>query len=119
MRIAPQLMTYADSWAATWRRSRVSSTARCRACSDGIHILPPFPSSGDRGFAPMTYDEIEPAFGSWADIERLATRRDVLLDVMINHVSRRSPGVRGLPPVRPTVALRRPVHHARQGLAGR
>ena len=39
----------------------------------------------------MTYDEIEPAFGSWADIERLAAGRDVLLDVMINHVSRRSP----------------------------
>jgi sucrose phosphorylase len=57
----------------------------------GLHILPPFPSSGDRGFAPMTYDEIEPAFGSWADIERLAAGHDVLLDVMINHVSRRSP----------------------------
>ena len=38
----------------------------------------------------MTYDEIDPAFGTWADIERLATMHDVLVDVMINHVSRRS-----------------------------
>ena len=26
----------------------------------GVHILPPFPSSGDRGFAPLTYEEIDP-----------------------------------------------------------
>ena len=56
----------------------------------GVHILPPFPSSGDRGFAPVTYDEIDPRFGSWKDIERLAKRHDVLLDLMINHVSRQS-----------------------------
>ena len=36
----------------------------------GVHVLPPFPSSGDRGFAPLTYDEIDPRFGTWADIER-------------------------------------------------
>jgi sucrose phosphorylase len=54
-------------------------------------VLPPFPSSGDRGFAPTNYDQIEPAFGSWADIEQLATHGDVLVDVMINHLSRRSP----------------------------
>jgi sucrose phosphorylase len=56
----------------------------------GIHILPPFPSSGDRGFAPLTYAEIDPRFGSWADIDRLAKRHDVLLDLMINHLSRQS-----------------------------
>jgi sucrose 6(F)-phosphate phosphorylase len=56
----------------------------------GVHILPPFPSSGDRGFAPVTYEEIDPRFGTWADIERLAERQDVLLDLMINHISRQS-----------------------------
>ena len=38
----------------------------------------------------LTYAEIDPRFGSWADIERLAERHDVLLDVMINHISRQS-----------------------------
>jgi sucrose phosphorylase len=60
----------------------------------GVHILPPFPSSADRGFAPVTYQEIDPRFGSWADIERLARRHDVLLDLMINHLSRESPEFR-------------------------
>ncbi|MCP4397025.1 MAG: sucrose phosphorylase [bacterium] len=57
----------------------------------GIHILPPFPSSGDRGFAPLTYLEIEPGFGDWGDIRRIGENFDVLLDLMVNHISRQSP----------------------------
>jgi sucrose phosphorylase len=57
----------------------------------GIHILPPFPSSGDRGFAPLTYAEIDPAFGTWDDIKRLGEKYDLLLDLMVNHISRQSP----------------------------
>jgi sucrose phosphorylase len=56
----------------------------------GVHVLPPFPSTGDRGFAPVTYERIEPAFGTWRDIEAIAEHHDVLLDVMVNHISRRS-----------------------------
>ncbi len=91
MRIAPQLITYADSMGGDLAGLEKLLNGPLEGLFGGLHILPPFPSSGDRGFAPMTYDEIEPAFGSWADIERLASGRDVLLDVMINHVSRRSP----------------------------
>jgi sucrose phosphorylase len=57
----------------------------------GIHILPPFPSSGDRGFAPLTYLEIEPAFGTWKDVQRLGEDHNILLDLMVNHISRQSP----------------------------
>jgi sucrose 6(F)-phosphate phosphorylase len=53
-------------------------------------VLPPFPSSGDRGFAPLTYDRIDRRFGSWDDIGRIAERHEVLLDLMINHLSRQS-----------------------------
>lgn len=56
----------------------------------GIHILPPFPSSGDRGFAPLTYLEIEPSFGTWEDIRKIGEDFDVLLDLMVNHISRKS-----------------------------
>jgi sucrose phosphorylase len=56
----------------------------------GIHILPPFPSSGDRGFAPMTYLEIEPKFGSWQDIRKIGEKYPVLLDLIINHISSKS-----------------------------
>ncbi len=91
MRIAPQLITYADSLGGDLAALNSLLDGSLDGLFGGVHVLPPFPSSGDRGFAPMTYDEIEPAFGSWKDIERLAARHDVLLDVMINHVSRRSP----------------------------
>jgi sucrose phosphorylase len=56
----------------------------------GVHILPPFPSSGDRGFAPLTYFEIEPKFGTFEDIKRIGENFDVLLDLMVNHISRKS-----------------------------
>jgi sucrose phosphorylase len=56
----------------------------------GIHILPPFPSSGDRGFAPLTYLEIEPEFGTWDDIKTISGNFDVMLDLMVNHISRQS-----------------------------
>jgi sucrose 6(F)-phosphate phosphorylase len=57
----------------------------------GVHILPPFPSSGDRGFAPLTYQEIEPRFGTWADLRKISESCPVLLDLMVNHISRQSP----------------------------
>src|SRR5512145_1881340 len=56
----------------------------------GIHVLPPFPSSGDRGFAPLTYAEIDPRFGTWDDVRALTRDHDVLLDLMVNHISRQS-----------------------------
>ncbi len=56
----------------------------------GVHLLPPFPSSADRGFAPVDYSEIEPRFGTWADVERLTRSVPLTLDVMVNHISRQS-----------------------------
>ena len=56
----------------------------------GIHILPFFPSSGDRGFAPMDYHKVDPAFGDWQDIEKLAEKYYLMFDYMINHISAQS-----------------------------
>jgi sucrose phosphorylase len=56
----------------------------------GVHILPPFPSSGDRGFAPLTYLEIEPSFGTWEDISTIGKNFDLMLDLMVNHISSQS-----------------------------
>ena len=52
--------------------------------------MPPFPSSGDRGFAPLTYMEIDPKFGSWEDIREIGEKYPVLLDLIINHISSKS-----------------------------
>ncbi len=39
----------------------------------------------------MTYTRIDSRFGTWEDIEGVADRHDILLDLMINHISRQSP----------------------------
>ena len=90
MRSAPQLMTYPDSLGGDLAALDGLLRGPLDGLFGGIHILPPFPSSGDRGFAPLTYREIDPRFGSWADVEHIAQRHDVVLDLMVNHISRRS-----------------------------
>ncbi|HXG40679.1 MAG TPA: sucrose phosphorylase [Candidatus Limnocylindrales bacterium] len=87
----PQLLTYPDSLGGDLRSLGALLRGPLAGLFRGLHILPPFPSSGDRGFAPTTYREIDPRFGDWADIRRLGTDHDVVLDLMINHLSRRSP----------------------------
>lgn len=56
----------------------------------GLHILPFYPSSGDRGFAVITYEKVDPAWGTWEDIDRLAERYFLCADFMLNHASVRS-----------------------------
>ncbi len=90
--LRPQLITYPDSLGGDLRE--LESLLRSELADvfgGGVHLLPPFPSSGDRGFAPMTYDRIDPAFGDWDDVHRLAELGPLTLDVMVNHISRHSP----------------------------
>ena len=56
----------------------------------GVHILPFFPSSGDRGFAPIDYHEVHKPFGSWSDVEALSEKYYLMFDYMINHISAQS-----------------------------
>ena len=86
-----QLITYPDSLGGDLKAlEAVLSTQLKDVFRGGVHILPPFPSSGDRGFAPLTYFEIEPEFGDWGDIRKIGETHDILLDVMVNHISRQS-----------------------------
>ena len=87
-----QLVTYPDGLGGNLQSlGRVLDEHYPGLFQGGIHVLPPFPSSGDRGFAPLTYDEIDPSFGSWDDIRKLSEQYDIMLDMMVNHVSSRSP----------------------------
>ncbi len=86
----PQLLTYPDALGGDLAAIRSLLEGPLAGLFTGVHVLPPFPSSGDRGFAPITYRQIDPRFGTWEDIERLARTHDVVLDVMINHISRGS-----------------------------
>ncbi len=86
----PQLLTYPDSLGGDLPAIAGLLDGDLDGLFGGVHILPPFPSSGDRGFAPLTYREIDPRFGTWDDIRQIGARHDVLLDLMINHISRQS-----------------------------
>ena len=86
----PQLLTYPDSLGGDLPSLAAVLAGQLSGLFRGVHILPPFPSSADRGFAPTTYLEIDPRFGTWNDIRQIAADHDVVLDVMVNHLSRRS-----------------------------
>ena len=86
-----QLITYPDSLGGDLQAlHEVIEAHFSDAFQGGIHILPPFPSSGDRGFAPLTYLDIEPSFGDWGDVQKLGEKHDILLDLMVNHISAKS-----------------------------
>ena len=86
-----QLITYPASLGGDLRSlHQVLGTHFPGLFKGGLHILPPFPSSGDRGFAPLTYLEIEPSFGTWEQVRQLGAEHDLLLDLMVNHISAKS-----------------------------
>lgn len=43
-----------------------------------------------RGFAPTTYDIVDPQFGDWDDMKKLSEKYYLMYDYMINHISAHS-----------------------------
>jgi len=56
----------------------------------GVHILPFYPSSADRGFSPITYNLVDSQFGDWNNIHNIAKDFDLIVDFMVNHISAKS-----------------------------
>lgn len=84
------LITYADSFGRNLKELKENLDTYFQEAIGAVHILPFFPSSGDRGFAPLTYEEVDPAFGTWEDIHHLHENYELMCDFMVNHLSRRS-----------------------------
>jgi len=85
-----QLITYPDSLGQNLAELHYVLRKYLRKAVGGVHILPFYPSSGDRGFAPLTYDEVDPKFGTWDDIEKIGNDFDLIIGFMVNHISRQS-----------------------------
>ena len=85
-----QLITYPDSLGNNLLELHYVLRRYLRNAIGGVHILPFYPSSADRGFAPLTYDEVDPAFGTWEDVEYIGRDFDLIVDFMVNHISRQS-----------------------------
>lgn len=84
------LITYADSLGNDLNELKSVIDKYYAKAVGGIHILPFFPSSADRGFAPMRYDQVDARFGSFEDIKELSKNYYLMFDFMVNHISRSS-----------------------------
>lgn len=84
------LITYPDSLGKNLKELNEVLHKDLKGAVGGIHLLPFFPSTGDRGFAPTDYTTVDPKFGDWADVEKLGEEYYLMFDFMINHISRHS-----------------------------
>ena len=85
------LITYADSLGKNLKDLQKILAEDLEGAVGGVHLLPFFPSTGDRGFAPQDYRQVDSAFGDWADVEAIGEHYYLMFDFMINHLSRQSP----------------------------
>lgn len=81
------LITYADSMGKNLKELHEILNTHYREAVGGIHILPFFPSSADRGFAPKCYDKVDESFGTFEDVEALGKEYYLMFDFMVNHIS--------------------------------
>ncbi|WP_099203770.1 sucrose phosphorylase [Scatolibacter rhodanostii] len=84
------LITYSDSMGHNLEELHHILKQHVGSAIGGVHLLPFFPSSGDRGFAPMTYREVDKSFGDWTNITNLSEDYYLMADYMINHISAQS-----------------------------
>jgi sucrose phosphorylase len=85
------LITYADQVTqpgiAPLRALAEFCAAHLRGLIQGVHVLPFYPSSSDDGFSVMDYYAVDPAWGTWADLQRLGQSFDLMFDAVFNHMS--------------------------------
>ena len=84
------LITYADSLGSNLKELHTVLNRHYKDAVGGVHILPFFPSSADRGFAPIGYETVDAVFGNWPDIEAIGKDYYLMFDFMVNHISAQS-----------------------------
>lgn len=82
-----QFITYPDSLGGTLKDVHNFIEKYLHDSIGGVHLLPFYPSSADRGFAPLTHLEVDPDFGTWEDIKSLSEKYDLIADLTVNHLS--------------------------------
>jgi glucosylglycerate phosphorylase len=85
------LITYGDQVRSTDQAPLATLTnflsKRVAQTISAVHILPFYPSSSDDGFSVMDYYAIDPALGTWEDVESLGRNFDLMFDAVFNHAS--------------------------------
>ena len=56
-----------------------------------LHILPFYPYSSDNGFSVIDYKKVNPCLGTWRDIDAIIQEEKLMIDLVANHISAKSP----------------------------
>src|SRR5688572_3054683 len=94
MKNQAQLVAYVDRLSGgTFRQLQHLLDGPLQGLFGGVHVLPFFhPIDGaDAGFDPIDHTRVDPRLGTWDDVAALAAGTEVMADVIVNHVSSRSP----------------------------
>jgi len=91
-----QLITYVDRLGGGGLqdlRALLAAGGPLHGLFGGVHLLPFFhPIDGaDAGFDPIDHTQVDARIGTWADVAALAGTVDVMADVIVNHMSTKSP----------------------------
>ena len=87
------MITYGDSICAPDEKPLVTLSRFLEYLQDtitGVHILPFCPYSSDDGFAVIDYLQVNSALGDWQHVEAIAEKFDLMVDLVLNHVSSES-----------------------------
>ena len=94
MKNQAQLITYVDRLpGGTFADLQRTLDESVPGAFGGVHVLPFFhPIDGaDAGFDPIDHTQVDARLGTWTDVAGLASVCDVMADVIVNHLSSRSP----------------------------
>jgi len=89
-----QLIAYADRFSGGgFRDLQALLEGPCAGLFGGVHMLPFFwPIDGaDSGFDPIDHTKVDPRLGSWDDVRALGNGAEIMADLIVNHISSRSP----------------------------
>ncbi len=85
------LITYADMVYAAGETPLLTMrrflAQRLKNCIRIVHLLPFFPSSSDEGFSVVDYRQVDPALGSWREVQAVGEDFDLMFDLVLNHAS--------------------------------
>jgi len=93
MRNQVQLITYVDRISGGgFRKLQELIEGPLGGLFGGVHLLPFYwPIDGaDAGFDPIDHTRTDSRLGAWDDVRALAVGRDLMADLIVNHISNRS-----------------------------
>jgi sucrose phosphorylase len=88
-----QLITYADRLGGSLPGTLELLQGPFAGLFGGVHLLPfYYPIDGtDAGFDPIDHSAVDRRLGNWDDVKAIAGESDVIADLIVNHISSRSP----------------------------